>query len=256
MLLQFCTKLCLPHTAEDSGLTGEQGLLLQQRRRNPLTVPINKSKPAGDILEPPTPKPPTPARAGREGDDIVTRESQQQQATSIIQQYSRERSRGRTHCEHGVGRQARNRGEMRLLQRQDRTIGDSQGPVGNDPDTIVPPFLLTPSSSLFPHGPTGRMNGRAQIPSSPPPPPPPPPPPARKFKTFGLQSNWIFFSPPLHCCCCCHAHLPANPPLTPGLPSLAPEVSYVASVGATIGNEGPELSCRSKKKKKKKQGGG
>lgn len=41
-----------------------------------------------------------------------------------------------------------------------------------------------------------------------------------------------------------------NPPRTLGLASHASDASYVASVGATIGDEGPELPCGLKKKKK------
>lgn len=47
-----------------------------------------------------------------------------------------------------------------------------------------------------------------------------------------------------------------NPPRSLGLASHASDVSYVASVGATIGDEGPELPCGLKKKKKKTPKGG
>lgn len=75
--------------------------------------------------------------------------------------------------------------------------GRLPGPTGKRSRHDPSPFLFFfKAPSLFPHGPTGRMNGRAQIASSPPP-PPPPPAAARKFKTFGLQSNRTRFSPPL-----------------------------------------------------------
>lgn len=47
-----------------------------------------------------------------------------------------------------------------------------------------------------------------------------------------------------------------NPPPTLGLASHASDVSYVASVGATIEDEGPKLPCGLGGKKPKEGGGG